>query len=138
MRKPPNLAGNPLFLNRPQDDFYSLVRGEKTTKKKYSGQVGALHLRKKKSLMGLWIFGILGTKVYELLKENPWQNFEVWEFHTFRLAWFLKRFPAKFWGFRKILDFHTFPYAWFLKGFSAKFGGFRKIEIFTLIVWLDF
>ena len=32
---------------------------------------------KKKSLMEIWIFGILCTKVYELLKENPWQNFEV-------------------------------------------------------------
>ena len=50
-----------------------------------------------------------------------------WDFHTFRLAWFLKGFPAKFWGFRKILDFYTCRLAWILKGFPAKFRGFRKI-----------
>ena len=60
-----------------------------------------------------------------------------WDFHTFHLAWFLKGFQAKFWGFRKIWDFHTFRLAWFLKGFPGKFRGFRKIWDFNTfrLVW---
>ena len=35
-------------------------------------------------------------------------------------GFFYLGFPAKFGGFRKNWDFHTFRLAWFLKGFQAK------------------
>ena len=72
---------------------------------------------KKKFLMGIWIFGILCTNVFELSIDNPCQNFEVF---------FIQDFQPNLEVFAKIEIFEIF----FIQDFQPNLEVFAKIEIF--------
>ena len=65
---------------------------------------------KKKFLMGIWIFGILCTNVFELSIDNPCQNFEV----------FLFRISSQIWRFSQKLRFSHFSFGLIFKRISSQ------------------